>query len=247
MNNNGNQFQQPMDQPPMDQQFYYQPTDGMPYYPEPAPPPPQPPQKSSHGCLIAVIAAVGGFLILCFLFMGCALIAGIASSTSERASRRESMASSVSESSYAAESSLSEEAQLSAEDEQKSSETSSEEGATSGAGDSSELSSAESSEEMIDGMRKSFVESMDSYEAFFDEYVEFMTLYTNSPSSSEMLLQYLDFMQKYAEYMDKFEKVGYEDLNEKEMSYYLEVQSRITQKLLSVTSSIAAESSEESV
>ena len=37
-----------------------------------------------------------------------------------------------------------------------------------------------SSEEMVDGMRVSFKEAMDSYEKFFDEYVAFMKKYQES-------------------------------------------------------------------
>ena len=44
---------------------------------------------------------------------------------------------------------------------------------------------------------------MDSYEAFFDEYVEFMKKYKDSDDPTSMLADYADYMAKYADAMEK--------------------------------------------
>lgn len=88
---------------------------------------------------------------------------------------------------------------------------------------------------LIDGMRPEFKETMDSYEAFFDEYVAFMQKYTEDTSSAlSMLGDYTKFMTQYADAMEKMDALGEEDLNDAELKYYIEVTGRINQKLLSV-------------
>lgn len=88
---------------------------------------------------------------------------------------------------------------------------------------------------LINGMRPGFKEAMDSYEAFFDEYVAFMEKYADSDGSNLTLLtDYADYMSKYEDMMADFEAWDSEDMNTAEMSYYIEVQSRISQKLLEV-------------
>lgn len=81
-----------------------------------------------------------------------------------------------------------------------------------------------------------FKAAMDSYEAFFDEYVAFMKKYSQSNGTDMSLLNdYTAYMSKYADTMTKFEALKEADLSVAETSYYIEVQSRITKKLLEVT------------
>lgn len=95
--------------------------------------------------------------------------------------------------------------------------------------------STEETSELVDGMRPEFKEAMDSYEAFFDEYVAFMEKYAASDGSDLTLLtDYADYMSKYADMMADFEAWDSEDMNTAETAYYIEVQSRISQKLLEV-------------
>lgn len=95
--------------------------------------------------------------------------------------------------------------------------------------------STEETSELVDGMRPEFKEAMDSYEAFFDEYVAFMKKYAASDGSDLTLLtDYADYMSKYADMMADFEAWDSEDMNTAETAYYIEVQSRISQKLLEV-------------
>ena len=85
---------------------------------------------------------------------------------------------------------------------------------------------------LVNGMRPDFKEAMDAYEAFFDEYIEFMTKYEESDNPITMLVEYGDFMLKYADYMEKFDAWDDGTLNDTEMNYYLQVQTRVNQKLL---------------
>lgn len=86
------------------------------------------------------------------------------------------------------------------------------------------------------GIRTEFKEAMDSYEKFMDEYVAFMKKYENSDGTDMSLLaDYANYMSKYADMVDKFDKWEDEDLNNAEMAYYLDVQTRVNKKLLEVS------------
>ena len=95
--------------------------------------------------------------------------------------------------------------------------------------------SANEETDLIDGMRPDFKEAMDSYEDFFDEYVAFMKKYATSDGSDLTLLtDYVAYMSKYADMMADLEAWDSTDMNTAETAYYIEVQSRISQKLLEV-------------
>ena len=49
-----------------------------------------------------------------------------------------------------------------------------------------------------------------------------------------MMADYVDYMSKYADMAKKFDDLENDNLNDAELSYYLEVQTRITQKLANV-------------
>ena len=98
-----------------------------------------------------------------------------------------------------------------------------------------ETSSEDTSSDMIDGMHSDFKNAMDKYEDFMNEYCDFMEKYNESDGTdSSLLLDYASYMSEYAEMLSAFEKWNSEDLNTKEASYYLEVQTRVSQKLLEV-------------
>ena len=84
---------------------------------------------------------------------------------------------------------------------------------------------------LVDGMRPEFKEAMDSYEAFFDEYCDFMEAYNTSGNTAGMLDEYAKFLSQYTDTMEKFD-AWEEDLNDTELTYYIQVQNRINQKLL---------------
>ncbi len=88
-------------------------------------------------------------------------------------------------------------------------------------------------------MRPEFKEAMDTYEAFFDEYIAFMKKYAESDGTDLTLLSdYADYMSKYAETMEAFEAWENKELNIAETAYYVEVQTRISQKLLQVAQQV---------
>ena len=93
----------------------------------------------------------------------------------------------------------------------------------------------ETAPELIDGMRPEFKEAMDAYEAFYDEYCEFMTEYSENPADFTLLAKYGELMIKAAEMDKAFEEWDEDELNDAELKYYVKVSNRITEKLLDVS------------
>ena len=85
-----------------------------------------------------------------------------------------------------------------------------------------------------DGIRKEFKDAMDSYEKFMDEYVAFVKKYNANPTDINLLTDYANYMGKYAEFVKDFEKWESEEMNMAETAYYIDVQARVTKKLLEV-------------
>ena len=77
-----------------------------------------------------------------------------------------------------------------------------------------------------------FKAAMDSYEAFMDEYVAFMKKYKANPSDLSLLTDYANYMSKYADFVEDFEKWEDEEMNAAETAYYIDVQARVSKKLL---------------
>lgn len=77
-----------------------------------------------------------------------------------------------------------------------------------------------------------FKEAMDSYERFFDEYVEFMKKYSSSDDSLGMLADYSRYMLTYTETMEKMDSIQTDDLSTEDMAYYIDTMARIQKKLL---------------
>ena len=82
-----------------------------------------------------------------------------------------------------------------------------------------------------DGMRKDFKEAMDSYEAFMNEYCDFMEKYSKNPTDASLMADYMSYMSKYDDFIKKFDQWGGEDLNDAEFAYYTEVQTRAYERL----------------
>lgn len=85
-----------------------------------------------------------------------------------------------------------------------------------------------------DDIDSDFKEAMDAYEEFMNDYVAFMKKYQANPTDLELLADYSEFLSDYADYCDEFAEWEDEDLNDAELKYYLEVQSRVNKKLLEV-------------
>lgn len=79
-----------------------------------------------------------------------------------------------------------------------------------------------------------FKNAMDSYEKFMDDYVAFMKKYQANPYDLGLIADYAEFMSNYADMMADFESWEDEDLNDAEIAYYIDVQARVSQKLLEV-------------
>lgn len=91
------------------------------------------------------------------------------------------------------------------------------------------------SAELIDGMRPEFKQAMDSYEEFMNEYCEFMKKYAESDGTDVGLLaDYASYMSKYADVVEDFEAWDDGEMNTAETAYYLDVQTRVSKKLLEV-------------
>jgi len=87
-------------------------------------------------------------------------------------------------------------------------------------------------ENLVDGMRPEFKEALDSYEDFFDEYCDFMKKFNESPDDLSLLGEYTEYLTQYSETMEKMDKLDDGEMNDAEMKYYLEVTTRINQKLI---------------
>lgn len=85
-----------------------------------------------------------------------------------------------------------------------------------------------------DDLDPDFIAAMDSYEEFMNEYVAFMKKYQDDPSNLSLLSEYADYMSKYTDFIEDFEKWEDEDMNAAELAYYVDVQARVTKKLLEV-------------
>ena len=120
----------------------------------------------------------------------------------------------------------------------KSDEPSDTEGATS-LSDGKKSGSSSGSEQPAQTERPSttanddFKATMDSYEAFFDEWIEFMTTYNAEGNPLSMLADYTQMMAQYTETMSKMDDIDETTLTPEQQQYFLEVQGRINEKLLS--------------
>ena len=97
-----------------------------------------------------------------------------------------------------------------------------------------EVTVEEAPVETADSIRPDFKAAMDSYEAFYNEYCDFMKKYMENPTDLTLLGEYADMMSKSTEMSQSFEAWNEADMNDAELSYYLEVSNRVAQKLLEV-------------
>lgn len=83
-------------------------------------------------------------------------------------------------------------------------------------------------------LSKDFKEAMDSYEKFMDEYVSFMKKYKENPTDISLLSDYATYISKYTDFVVDFEKWENQEKNAAETAYYIDVQARVSKKLLEV-------------
>lgn len=90
------------------------------------------------------------------------------------------------------------------------------------------------------GVTPSFAEQMDAYEAFFDEYIAFMTSFnSDSANGLTMMMDYLDMLSRSSEYMEAIDAIDESKLSKADRAYFLEVTIRIDKKLLDVVGALA--------
>ena len=61
-----------------------------------------------------------------------------------------------------------------------------------------------------------------------NDYCDFMTKYSESDDVVSMMADYVDYMSKYADMTKKIDDNEKDNMNDALLSYYLEVQSRIS-------------------
>lgn len=84
-------------------------------------------------------------------------------------------------------------------------------------------------------IRSDFKSAMDSYESFMNEYVSFMKKYLASNGTDlSLLTDYSNYMTKYSKVCKDFEAWESKDLNSAELAYYIDVQARVSKKLLEI-------------
>lgn len=86
----------------------------------------------------------------------------------------------------------------------------------------------------LNEIRPEFKEAMDSYEAFYDEYCDFMKKYLENPMDMTLLAEYVDMVEQLGEMDEMFETWENNDLSDAELKYYLEVSGRIMQKMIEI-------------
>ena len=86
------------------------------------------------------------------------------------------------------------------------------------------------------GLDPDFKKAMDSYEEFMDEYVDFMKRYNKSGGTDlGLMLEYTEYLTDYSEFCESFAEWDEGEMNDAELAYYLDVQTRVNKKLLEVT------------
>lgn len=89
-----------------------------------------------------------------------------------------------------------------------------------------------------------FKELMDGYEAFMNSYCDFMKTYADTSNSgdmaalSAMLGDYSTLMQQEVEWLDKIDAVDQSTLSAADLNYYIEVTTRVSQRLIEVSGSL---------
>ncbi len=99
--------------------------------------------------------------------------------------------------------------------------------------DTKEIKNEEAKEEEkseANGVDSELKEFLDSYEAFIDEYCDFMETYDSSDAL--MLIKYTEMMSKYADFAAKAEEYDSDDkMSSEDRNYYIEVLTRVNNKL----------------
>lgn len=76
---------------------------------------------------------------------------------------------------------------------------------------------------------------LDEYEDFMNKYCDFMEKYSNgSGDTLSMAADYAEMMSQYSDWAEKMDAVDESELSDEDTQYYIEVQTRINQRLLEI-------------
>lgn len=100
-----------------------------------------------------------------------------------------------------------------------------------------EPSTDDTSSEEVD---PDFKATMDSYETTINNYCDFMEKYNNAgpEDTAAMLADYISYLQQYTETIDALNSIDEDSLSAADLAYYIEVNGRISQRLLEVGQSM---------
>ena len=91
------------------------------------------------------------------------------------------------------------------------------------------------------GVSPELVEFLNEYETFVDEYIAFMDRYQESGNAVSLLNEYLEWVQELNDFTEKANEYEVSLDNEEDVRYYIEVNSRISEKLMNAAVDIAYE------
>lgn len=90
-------------------------------------------------------------------------------------------------------------------------------------------------EETADTSSADFRATMDAYEAFINDYCDFMETYnSDSANAVSMLADYTTMMANYAEMSEQIEAIDTDTLSADDLAYYTEVMARVAQRLAEI-------------
>ncbi len=95
-------------------------------------------------------------------------------------------------------------------------------------------SSSSSSSTDANGVTVSFKKTMDDYEAGMNSYCDFMEKYINGGRPASMAADYANYVKKLADLEKDFDAIDESSLTAADDAYYIEVQSRVNQRLTAV-------------
>lgn len=86
----------------------------------------------------------------------------------------------------------------------------------------------------LTGIRPEFKAAMDSYEAFYNEYIDFLEEYYQNPADLSMLGRYTELLAKSEEMERSFDAWDESDMSNEEIIYYMEVTTRIEERMINL-------------
>lgn len=85
------------------------------------------------------------------------------------------------------------------------------------------------------GVNPDFKVTMDGYESYINEYIDFINTYNSDPNNVVgMLAQYNEMMQEYANWTEQIDAIDESSLSAADLAYYTEVMGRVNARLLEV-------------